>query len=222
MTLSTGRRRNVGARGQQQQRWMAGPQQRWGPFRELEELQHATAQLLDNVISSPGEGAAAWVPAVDIIETDDSWIIMAELPGVRSEDIVVEVDDNELAITGEIREREREGILRRRARRTGAFEFRVTLPGQVNTDAMEAMLDDGILTVVVPKPEEVRPQRVEVQSGTGQSSLGQSGRGEGAMGTGGMGQQGTGSAPGTGQQGTGSPAGTGQAGTGAPGSGAAG
>jgi HSP20 family protein len=77
----------------------------------------------------------------------------------------VDVQDNELAITGEIKERERTGILRRRTRKTGEFEFRVTLPGQVDAERIDANLRDGVLTVRIPKPEQARPRRIDVKSG---------------------------------------------------------
>jgi len=68
---------------------------------------------------------------VDLEETDDAWIIEAEVPGARREDVSVELHGDELAVHGEIRERERAGILRRRTRRTGQFDYRVRLPGDV-------------------------------------------------------------------------------------------
>jgi HSP20 family protein len=139
--------------------------QRWGSFQELEQLQEATAQLMQSVLA--GDAVAAWSPPVDIEETEDAWIIEAELPGAASDDINVEVHGNEIAITGEIKERERKGILRRRTRRVGQFEFRMTMPGPVDPESLDAKLDDGVLTVRVPKPEDARPRRIEVQgSGT--------------------------------------------------------
>ncbi|MEA2383712.1 MAG: hypothetical protein QOH72_3683 [Solirubrobacteraceae bacterium] len=108
--------------------------------------------------------APPWVPSVDVEESDDAWIVEAELPGVRREDVTVDVGDSALVISGEIKERERKGILRRRTRRTGRFEYRVTLPVRVDADAIEASLADGVLTVRVPKPEQSRPKRVEVQA----------------------------------------------------------
>jgi HSP20 family protein len=138
----------------------------WEPFRELDELQRRTADLMETVWSGvqPGD-AQPWVPSVDVEETDDAWIVEAEAPGVRREDVSVEVDDSELVISGEIKERERKGILRRRTRRTGRFEYRVTLPGPVDPDGVEATLADGVLTVRVPKPEQARARRVEVREG---------------------------------------------------------
>jgi HSP20 family protein len=140
---------------------------RWGePFGELEELQQATSQLLERVLSgAPLPEGAFFTPPVDIEETDDAWIVEAELPGVSRDDLNVEVRDDELAIFGEIKERERKGILRRRTRPVGRFEFRVTLPGPVSADDLNADLSDGVLTVRVPKPEPARAQRIEVQTG---------------------------------------------------------
>jgi HSP20 family protein len=135
---------------------------RWEPFRELAELQEATSHLMQSVLAGDG---GPWTPPVDIEETEDAWIIEAEIPGASKEDLNVEVRDSEVAIAGEIKERERKGILRRRTRRVGEFEFRVTLPGPIDADALEARLDDGVLTVVVPKPQEARPHRVEVRHG---------------------------------------------------------
>ena len=141
--------------------------QRWGePFGELEELQQATSQLLERVLSgAPLAESSFFTPPVDIEETDDAWIIEAELPGVSRKDVNVEVRDDELAIVGEIKERERKGILRRRTRPVGRYEFRVTLPGPISAEDLSANLSDGVLTVRVPKPEPARAQRIEVQTG---------------------------------------------------------
>jgi HSP20 family protein len=201
MAVTPTRRRTGGARGpQQQQRWLAAaPAQRWGPYRELQELQDVTTQLLESFMGGGTSDAAPWVPMADIEETEDAWIITAELPGVSSDDINVEVNDNELAITGEIKERERKGILRRRTRRVGEFELRVTLPGQINAEAMDARLDDGILTVTVPKPEQARPRRVAVQSGGTEGRMSEGGDGGGAAsGAGGAGASGATGAAGSG------------------------
>jgi HSP20 family protein len=142
------------------------PAQRWEPFRELEQLQEATAQLMESVWSGAGPAdAGILTPLVDIEETDDAWIVEAEVPGVDRKDVSVEVRESDLMITGEIKERERKGILRRRTRPTGRFEFRVTLPGPIDSEGVEATIADGVLTVRVPKPEQARPQRIEVANG---------------------------------------------------------
>jgi HSP20 family protein len=143
-------------------------------MRELEQIQEQTFQLLKSVLGeTPFGDPGAWVPAVDIEETDDSWILEAELPGAKAEDINVEAHDNEIAITGEIVDKERKGIIRRRTRRVGDFEFRATLPGPIDPDGVDASLDGGVLRVTVRKPETARSRRVEVstaQSNNGHSS----------------------------------------------------
>jgi len=139
--------------------------QRWEPFRELEQLQDATAQLLENVWSGPEPSGRIWSPLVDIEEADDAWIVEAELPGVDRNDVSVELRDSELAITGEVKERERKGILRRRTRPVGRFDYRVSLPGASDPESVEARLADGVLTLRVPKAEQARPRRIEVKGG---------------------------------------------------------
>jgi HSP20 family protein len=142
--------------------------QRWEPFGELEQLQEATAQLLGSAWSGAGTAEPrVWSPLVDIEQTEDAWIVEAELPGVDPKDVSVELNESELAITGEIKERERKGILRRRERPTGRFDYRVTLPGATDPEGVEARLADGVLTVRVPKPAQSRPRRIEVKHGNG-------------------------------------------------------
>jgi HSP20 family protein len=140
---------------------------RWDPFREFEQLQAATGQLLDDLMTGPGaSNGGIFTPPVDIEETEDAWIVEADLPGVDKKDIEVDVRDGELTITGEIKERERKGILRRKTRRVGHFEFRVALPGGADPNQVDANVQDGVLTVRIPKPEQSRPQRIEVTSGS--------------------------------------------------------
>jgi HSP20 family protein len=140
------------------------PLQRWDPLRELEGLQQRMGELMASGWPSDAQGPQAWIPLVDVEETDDAWIVEAELPGVRPEDVNVELHDNELSITGEIKERERKGILRRRTRRVGEFDFHILLPGAGTPDDVDAKLSDGILTVRVPKPEHARARRIDVRS----------------------------------------------------------
>jgi HSP20 family protein len=138
--------------------------QQWEPFRELDDLQERTAQLMQSVWSgAPLADPAVWAPPVDIEETDDAWILEAEIPGASREDVDVDVRDSEIVISGEIKERERTGILRRRTRRVGRFELRVTVPTRPDAENVEATLADGVLTVRIPKPEGAGSQHVEVQ-----------------------------------------------------------
>jgi HSP20 family protein len=137
---------------------------RWSPARELEELHERMDQLMEDLWSAPApNGDRLWSPLVDIEETEDAWIIEAEVPGAKRKDVDVEVRDSELSISGEIKERERKGLLRRRLRRKGRFDYRVTLPGGADPEGIDASLNDGVLTVRVPKPEQARPRRIEVK-----------------------------------------------------------
>ena len=140
------------------------PVQRWDPFRELEGLQDQLAQLTQRT-GPDGDGSAPFIPLVDIEETEDAWIVEADVPGVKPEDVNVEVRGSELAISGEIKERRREGILRRRTRKTGEFDYHITLPGDADAEHIEADLRDGVLTVRIPKPEQARQRRIDVKTG---------------------------------------------------------
>ena len=137
----------------------------WEPFRELEELHERALQVLDGALQE--DGGMPWVPLADIEETDDAWVIEAELPGVKPDDISVDVQGDELTINGEIKERERKGILRRRTRPVGRFELRARVPGPLDADAVEAKTAEGVLTVRIPKPQQAKARHIEVQSGAG-------------------------------------------------------
>ena len=136
------------------------------PYLELEELQNQMGHLIESVLGPArvGNGGAAWSPLVDIEETEDAWIVEAELPGVDRKDVTVELRDSELEISGDIKESERRGIVRRETRRTGRYEHRVKLPGPADADQVEAKLNDGVLTVRVAKTERTRPRRIEVKA----------------------------------------------------------
>jgi HSP20 family protein len=141
------------------------PQQYAQPVRELQELQEQTAQLLQQVLPGVvGAGPAPWIPDVDIEESEDAWIVEAEIPGASAEDVHVEVHNGELDIRGEIVEKERAGILRRRTRRTGEFEYHVTLPEPVDSENPEARLHDGVLEVRVPKAQRTRAREIPIRS----------------------------------------------------------
>ncbi len=137
----------------------------WDPFREFEQLQEEMGRLVQSIWSPAGVGnGGAWTPFADVEETEDAWIIEVDLPGVDRKDVKVEMRNSELAISGEVKEKERKGVLRRRARRTGHFEYHVTLPGESDEEHIEAKLHDGILTVRVPKTEQAKRRRVEVKA----------------------------------------------------------
>lgn len=135
----------------------------WDPFAELDDLQQRFSSLLESTFGDlSGSSFGGWTPAVDIEETDEAFIVEAELPGVKPEDINVELDQNQLVIHGETEERERSGVLRRQTRRTGQFDYRVALPSQVDADKVDATLEDGVLRLQLHKSESTKSRRIEI------------------------------------------------------------
>ncbi len=144
----------------QQQRELTG----WDGFAGLSQLRNQIDALLsgwDDLLSSSG----AFTPLADLEETDDGYVAEIELPGVKLEDLSVEVAGPRLTVTGERKERERVGILRRRTRTVGRFRYEVLLPGEVEEDGVATSLHEGVLTVRVPKPARERPRRIPVTHG---------------------------------------------------------
>ncbi|WP_158847848.1 Hsp20/alpha crystallin family protein [Saccharothrix deserti] len=140
----------------------SGPPGRWDPFREFEDLYREMGRWMDSVTGRLDEGVRAWSPLADVAETDDAYLVEVELPGVKREDINIDLIGSELAITGELKEKERQGLFRSRTRRTGQFSYRVTLPHDVDADKVEANLADGVLSVRVPKSEAAKPRRIAI------------------------------------------------------------
>lgn len=140
---------------------------RTDPFREVEDLQDRMSQLIDGLFGVPSAVAVrvpGWQTLADIEETDDAYIVDLDLPGVRAEDITVEVRENELRVSGEIKEKERKGVLRRQTRRLGQLEQVVALPSEVDPDQVEARLAHGVLTLRLGKSRARQARRVEIKS----------------------------------------------------------
>jgi HSP20 family protein len=127
----------------------------------LERMRALLDQTLGGEIASMLTDVRTFTPPVDIEETDDAYVIEAELPGAKREDIDIELDGNELQVTGEIKQRE--GKFRRRTRRMGRFELRVMLPEGVDGSGVDAKLDGGVLTVRVPKAEKAQRRKIDVK-----------------------------------------------------------
>jgi HSP20 family protein len=146
-----------------------GAPERWEPFQEFEQVTERMRRMLEETFGGFGrwpsllQETAGWSPPVDIEEQDDAYVLEVELPGVRRENIDIELVGNELGITGELKEKERTGVVRRRTRRTGHFDYRVTLPEQVDAEQIDASLDEGVLTVRVPKSERAQRRKVAIK-----------------------------------------------------------
>jgi HSP20 family protein len=131
---------------------------RWDPSYELEGLYDQMGQLMRTVWGDVPTAAAA-----DVEETDEEFIVELDLPGVRREDLDVEVRQNHLRVTGEIKERERTGMLRRQSRPVGRFDYLVAVPGEIDPEKVDATLADGVLTVRLGKAAKSRPRHIEVK-----------------------------------------------------------
>jgi HSP20 family protein len=105
-----------------------------------------------------------WVPAMDLVEADDHFLLKADLPGLGEEDVSIEIRDNALTITGERKseQEQRERGWYRLERSFGRFSRSLTLPEGVDPDAVEAHFDRGVLEVRIPKPEQRKPRRVAI------------------------------------------------------------
>jgi HSP20 family protein len=135
---------------------------RWDPFREVDELYRQMNHLLETGVAT--DGATRWVPAADVEETEDAYTIEMELPGAKQDDVDIEVNGRELTVSGEIKEKERAGILRRRTRKVGEFSYSVTLPMEIDAESVNADLKDGVLTIRVPKSQRNKSRHVSIGS----------------------------------------------------------
>ncbi len=133
----------------------------WDPFRELDELAERVNSLWEAGLTG---GLQGWAPLADVEETEDAYSVEIELPGVERDDIDIQLDDRQLTVSGEVKEKERAGVLRRRTRRVGRFQYSVTLPADVGGDDVSARRVDRVLTVRVPKSEQAKPRRIAITS----------------------------------------------------------
>ena len=116
--------------------------------------------------SESGTLTAAWTPAVDVFEDKDAVKIVAELPGVKAEDVKISLESQTLTMRGEKRQvaEEKTERVHRYERTYGAFERTFALPRTVDADRIEASYADGLLTVTLPKVERARPRQIEIRT----------------------------------------------------------
>jgi HSP20 family protein len=140
---------------------------RWEPLRELGTLQTEMNRLFNTVFDSPGGNGGTlrrWMPAMDLLETGDHFVLRADLPGMGEEDVNIELEDSTLTISGERKsehESSDEGYYRVE-RASGAFHRSLSLPKGVDPEAVTASFDRGVLEVRIPKPEARKPRKIEI------------------------------------------------------------
>jgi HSP20 family protein len=152
---------------------------RWEPVRELNTIQSEMNRLFNTFFdtSAPSNGGSTplrrWIPAMDLVETQDDFVLRADLPGLSEEDVNIELEDNILTISGERKaehEERKEGYYRVE-RSSGTFSRSLTLPEGVNPDGVRASFDRGVLEVRIPKPEERKPRKVAISVGGQQAAI---------------------------------------------------
>lgn len=146
---------------------------RWNPFREMDELQNRLASLwrIDPVRGAGGKQesvtAADWSPRVDIVEEDTAFIVKAELPEMKKEDVKVTVEDGVLTISGErkMEKEEKNKKYHRIEREYGSFVRAFSLPAGTNGDNVSSEFKEGMLKVSLPKDAKAAPKAVEIKAG---------------------------------------------------------
>jgi HSP20 family protein len=144
----------------------------WDPFKELEDVQNRLSRMFGRPPVSKEGGkeemtVAEWSPVVDISEDDKEYLVKAELPDIKKEDIKLSVHDNALSISGERKyEKEEKGKKYHRVERAyGSFLRSFTLPEDADASKVTAESKDGILNVHLPKSEKAKPKSIEVKIG---------------------------------------------------------
>jgi HSP20 family protein len=149
---------------------------RWEPVRELGTIQNEMNRLFNTFFDTPATAGTAnggavrrWIPAMDLVETGEDFVLRADLPGLSESDVNIELEDNVLTISGERKsehEERKEGYYRVE-RSHGQFSRSLTLPDGVDPDGVRATFDRGMLEVRIPKPEARKPRKVAISVGGG-------------------------------------------------------
>jgi HSP20 family protein len=144
--------------------------ERWQPFSELMSLRQAMDKLFEESYVRPSRGLTTLgevpVPALDIYQTPNDLVVKATLPGLKPEDVTIDITGEMLTIKGETKaeqEIKKEDYLYQE-RRYGTFSRSVVLPSGLKTEKCEATMDDGVLTLTIPKAEQVKPKAIKVKA----------------------------------------------------------
>jgi HSP20 family protein len=141
---------------------------RWEPAREMMSLRDAMDRLFDDAFTRPlslrGDGWS--VPAIDMYQTDDEIVVKAALPGIKADEVQINITGDVLTMKGEVKHEEerKEKAWHIREQRYGSFERSIALPTAVVSDKTKAEFENGILTITLPKAEEVKPRTITVKA----------------------------------------------------------
>lgn len=148
-------------------RWQRPELPGWAGFGRLSDLRNEIDRLFEAPLAEWGNASrilSGWTPSIDVHEDRDNLYVVAELPGMKREDIDLSLHEGALSISGERRgeTKHEETEYYRSERFFGRFQRTVTLPSPVAPDKVKAQYRDGILTVTLPKTEEAKPKHIEV------------------------------------------------------------
>ena len=139
---------------------MPGALTRWEPFAELGELRGR----LDRMLGELTDGERTWMPAVDVERENGNLVVRADVPGIKAEEVKIEVQDDILTVSGQHEEHKesKEAHYLRRERRYGAFSRSMALPMGVDPQKIKAKTHDGIVEVTIPLPKEAKKEAVTI------------------------------------------------------------
>ena len=140
---------------------------RWEPAREMMTLREAMDRLFDDAFTRPLSLRDGWtVPAIDMYQTDDEVVVKAALPGIKADEVQINITGEVLTLKGEVRHEEdkKEKAWHIHEQRWGSFERSLVLPTDVVADKAKAEFENGILTITLPKAEEVKPKMITVKA----------------------------------------------------------
>lgn len=141
---------------------------RFDPYRDVASLREDMNRLFTRALGESRSTTSAWSPALDVLERDDEILIRADLAGLTADDIDVQLDDDVLTISGErtFKDEVKDDHYYRLERSYGSFQRSVTLPQGVESDAIAANVENGVLEVRVPKSAEVQPRKITISTGS--------------------------------------------------------
>ena len=142
---------------------------RWEPAREMMTLREAMDRLFDDAFTRPLSVRDGWSmasPAIDMYQTDNEVVVRASIPGIKAEEVQINVTGDILTLKGEAKQEEerKERSWHIREQRFGSFERSIVLPTDVKSDQAEAVFENGILTITLPKADEVKPKTINIKA----------------------------------------------------------
>jgi HSP20 family protein len=139
---------------------------RWDPWNDMMNLRDAMDQVVREGFTRPRSGSELGI-TLDVMEQDDSFMVDAVLPGVKPDEVNLQIKDDVLMISGDIKDQheQKQGNWLRRERRFGHYQRTITLPSSIDADQVSATFQDGVLHITLPKSRESRARAIPINTG---------------------------------------------------------